>query len=535
MALVLTGMSVAWASAAFEAPRVRIVLVPLDDRPATSQFARMIGRIADAEVVSPPDEMLGHFTRPGRPDAMLAWLDQQLRQPTDAILLSTDMLAYGGLIASRVPDTPYPLAIERLRSFQRWRRNHPNVKVYAYSAIMRLSPTATKTTAPWREQLARYAEVKYRYHVTGSKDQLKRLRELQAQIPKNQIARYETARERTFKVQQELVRMTHAGVFNFLLFGQDDATPIGPHMAEVSRLRTQVGNLKLTRHVMVCQGVDQLANLLLARAICAPSRFSPRVKLVFSDENGRRVVAPYEAWPFEQAVASQLAAANAQIAGRDEWDFALYVNTPKPREGPFRDFVRRLHAEIDGGYPVAVADGNLGKNGSGDPDLFRALVDDSRASRLLGYAAWNTASNTTGTAIPTAAIYLLSRREGVDPFVRELNHRAFLLHRLVNDFQYHRFTRPQAFAMLDANPRATREETYGADFDPVDEFVRQDMLRRLDETFREQFLGRRFYAGSRQYALSRLANVNIELPWPRAYEVRIDFRIEAGEVYATSQ
>lgn len=536
MALLLIGLTLgSWGMAAETAEsfkRTRFVMLPMDDRPATGQFTQMIGRIAGIDVVLPPQELLGHFTQPGNTNALLKWLKENTNAETDALLVSTDMLAYGGLIASRVDSTPYEVALRRLREFQRWRRQHPKLRVYGFSSIMRIAPTATRANAPWRAHLARFAEVMARFRANPSSELKSSLDNLRAMIPPAEIARYQNARSRSFRIQQELIRMTRGGVFNSMLFGQDDAAITGPHVVEVARLRNQVNNLKLTRHIHFCQGADQLGNLVLSRAALIAADFSPRVRIVWADEQGKTKVAPYEAWTMERSVESQLFASNATVTRGDEWEYSLYVNTPDPRTITFRSFLNRLQQEVDQGFPVAVADGNLGKNGSGDPALFNGLIENGRAARLLGYAAWNTAGNTIGTVIPTANIYLLSRRERMDDKMRELNHRAFLLHRLVNDFQYHRFTRPQAYAMIDANPRAAREETYGQDFDPIDQFVRQDLQRRLDETFRDQFMGRRIFAGTRQYVMQDLTDVDIELPWPRAYEVKIDFRIEATEVAA---
>ena len=55
----------------------KVLLVPIDSRPAAGQFAQMIGKMANAQVVMPPYDSLGRFTRPGKPEAILDWLDTQ--------------------------------------------------------------------------------------------------------------------------------------------------------------------------------------------------------------------------------------------------------------------------------------------------------------------------------------------------------------------------------------------------------------------------------------------------------------------------
>lgn len=523
-----------FAAAALGSPQGvpdRILIIPLDDRPAPSHFAQMIGDMAGVQVELPPRELLGKFTQPGSPEALLQWLERQGLQNYDAVVLSTDMLAYGSLIASRADRTGYNLAIRRLREFWRLKKSAPNTKVYAFSAIMRMAPTATRSTAAWRLQLAKYAEVKERYRTSPSRDLLNSLRNLQAKIPPQEIVRYEETRQRNLKVQQELVRMTGQGVFQYLILGQDDAQPVGPHVPETARLAQMVQNLYLDGKVYFSEGIDQHSNVLVSRALMASARWTPRIRIVFADDEGRSKIALYETEPVENSLKDQIVASGARPARSGEsFDYSLYVNTPEPRPNQFEGFVKALKAEVDQGFPVAVADINLGKTGTGDPQLYEALLEGGRSTRLLGYAGWNTAGNTMGTTIPAANVYLLARRLGVDPFKREIARRTFLLHRLVNDFEYHKNVRPQAYALIDSMPAASREETYGEEFYRVDNYVRQDLGKRLQERFNQQMVGTRFFAGPKQYEVVALKAVKIALPWPRAYEVRLDFAIEASEV-----
>ncbi len=509
----------------------RLLLIPLDDRPAATQFAQMIADMAGATVELPPASMLGHFVQPGHPEEILAWLERQDLSKYDAVVASTDMLAYGGLIASRVSRSSYELAIRRLRTFWRLRKSAPRTRVYAFSSIMRLAPTATKATAAWRLQVGYYAETKERYRQTPTRALRRSLENLKAQVPAHEIERYEATRARDHMVQRELVRMTASGVFDYLVLGQDDAQPFGPHVPETRRLKEMVQNLGIGPRVYFCEGIDQHSNVLVSRALLSGAQWQPRVRVVYADEQGRAKVAAYESDSVENSLNDQLVASGAcPVKDGGSYDYSLYVNTPSPRPEMFAQFRDALKEEIDQGFPVAVADVNLGKTGTGDPGLFDALIEGGRSIRLLSYAGWNTAGNTMGTAIPAANVYLLARKEQVNPLRRELARRKFLLHRLVDDFEYHRFVRPQAYALIDSMATASREETYGAEFDKLDDYVRQDLTHRLLETFLQQLKGSRFYAGAREYEVTNLTDIAITLPWPRAYEVRLQFEVDAKPV-----
>ena len=77
----------------------RILLIPLDDRPPCLQFPVRMGAIGDAEIVTPPRELLGRFTEFGQSEAIIEWLKKQNLNSFDAAIVSVDMLAYGGLVA----------------------------------------------------------------------------------------------------------------------------------------------------------------------------------------------------------------------------------------------------------------------------------------------------------------------------------------------------------------------------------------------------------------------------------------------------
>jgi len=529
LAILLT-LIAAWATAE------RIILIPLDNRPAAGQFAQMIARTADVEVSMPPYELLGRFTDPGSPEAILDWLRKQSFDDVTAVVVSTDMIAYGSLVASRVLDVTQDEAIARLQTLVKIRREHPKVPFYAFSAIMRLAPTATRATAGWRMSLARYGEVKERLRQTGNPQYQATLRNLLAKIPPLEIQRYDDTRARNHAVQRELIKLVREGAFDYLIFGQDDAQPFGPHIPETQRLKAYVSQLSVDSRCYFTEGIDQHANVLVCRSLLKANGWTPRIRIVFSDEAGKNRIADYESKTIAQSVRDQIIASGARPAlPNGDYDYSLYLNTPGRRDTPFKEFLSNLGNEIDQGFPVGVADINLAKDGTADPELYAGLRENNRIFRVLSYAGWNTAGNTMGTAIPAANVYLLARRLQRDPLRREIAQREFLLHRFVNDFSYHKFTRPAAYKMIDASPKASREETYGAEFEAVNEFVKQDLTQRLETAFDEQFKGRRFFAGSKEYELDGLAGVRVFLPWPRAYEVRLEFRLTAHPVDSNRQ
>jgi hypothetical protein len=512
----------------------RVLLVPLDSRPAAGQFAQMIGRIAGLDVRMPPYETLGRFNQPGDSIKILQWLSDQDLSDVKAIIASTDMIAYGGLIASRRNDVSEDDAIIRLRKLLEIKRRSSSTKLYLFSSTMRLTPTSTKDTESWRLILAKYEEARDRALRMGDAQAKATMTRLLPKIPPKALLSYDLARHRDHDIQQSLLRMTaFSKDIEYLVIGQDDARPFGPHVPESLGLRRLANQFRINNRVYFCEGVDQDANVLMSRALVRETGWVPKVRVVYSDEAAKKKYAAYEATTIEQSLREQLLASGALPAEPNgEYDYSLYLNVPNPSPDKFDEFMTNLKSEVDQGFPIAVADINLGE-ASADPQLVAGLYENGRGMKLLSFAGWNTAGNSIGTAIPAANVYLMARRLQVDPLVREVAQREFLLHRFVNDYDYHRFTRPKAYALL-KSMGASKEEAYGRAFDAMNTLVDADLGTYLTATFKDQLLGKHFFAGANEYEFTDLADVKIFLPWPRAYEVRIDFRLVTQPVAAAN-
>lgn len=509
----------------------RILLVPLDSRPAAGQFAQMIARIANVEVRFPPYGTLGRFTTPGSPDKILDWLDEQPVDDVTAVIVSTDMLAYGGLVASREPDVTAARALARLARLQSWRLRHPKTPLYAFSSTMRLAPTATAQTASWRVRLARHEELREKLTRGGTTADRVNLARIAPLIPKGVLARYRAARRRSHDVQRRLIEMAAARAFDFLIVGQDDARLFGPHVPETRDLRAYVAAKGAGERVAFVEGIDQHASVLISRALLARHGWAPKVRVVASDPLRMKRAALYESKPLETSVAESIRASGAIPTlepGGD--DYALFLNAPKPDQSAFENWLGDLTHELDQGFPVAVADVNFGADGAADPVLFATLAEKGRFAKMLSYAGWNTAGNTVGTTVPAANVYLLARRIEADPVVRETAQKEFLLHRVANDYAYHKTTRPMAYRILEDFDKIAHDETDGTQLVGITDFVRRDLKKHVRRLFEEQFLGKTFVAGNRRFAVSSLEDVQIWLPWPRVYEVRLEFHLQSRSI-----
>lgn len=506
----------------------RVFLVPVDSRPAVSQFPQLIGKIAGAQIDEPPMSYLGRFTSPGKPELIRQWLNSRDLTRSVGLVISADMIAYGGLIASRVPSVSANDAIDRLSLLKSIRLRNPTLPIYVFSSLMRTAPTATDETRPFRLNLAKFVELRERLDRTGDaslKFEINRLRKL---IPKDQLQRYDATRKRNMKVHEALIRYVSAGVIDYLVIGADDAQAFGPHFPEMKKLRGLARLSGIAGKVYFCEGVDQHANLLVSRLLLRKSGWVPKVYVKLSDPKAGMERAAFESTPLARSIEDQIIASGARpTTQQDDADYTLYLNTPGG------ETTRTFSMSVVRDVPVAIADVNLSK-GHADAKLIESMSANRSASNLLGFAGWNTAGNTIGTTVPQANVYLLAKRIGGSDYVRELAQRSFLLHRIVNDYGYHRFIRPVAYKMMDGDPHASREEAYGKSFKEMESWVTRNTAMMVDDMFYRQLYGTTFIADGTTYEISGLKDVRVELPWPRAFEVYISFELTAKKVVTDS-
>jgi hypothetical protein len=268
-------------------PAGKIILVPIDDRPAVAQFAQMIGAIADHEVRLPPYEMLGRFTTPGDPERIRRWLEEQDYSKTDALIVSVDMLAYGGLIASRVHYLPVEKALERMEFLRWFKKKHPRIPVYAFNTIMRIAPTADAASRPWRDKLARWAELKDWASGTGNENLAAELARLEKEIDQSILEGYLAARKRDLRVNLAAIDLVKEGTLGSLVLLQDDARLHGLHRQDQETLGRRLRELGLENAVPIYNGADEGSLSLVSRAIVEKYRHGPSIQVVYSSPKSR--------------------------------------------------------------------------------------------------------------------------------------------------------------------------------------------------------------------------------------------------------
>jgi hypothetical protein len=502
------------------------VVVPLDDRPVTAQLPQLLGAIAGVRVVEPPRPLLGRYLIPGDSDAIVRWLRDDAPSDARAYVISSDMIVYGGLVASRIPGTSRAVAYTRLQDLAAFRATRAGASFAVFGTVMRLAPTGVPKLGPaaafpfaggdvWGP-IQQYANLP---DPPQTDEQRALAAKLRAQLGPALDAYLDT-RARDRDVDLFALRVAAEGGFDRIVLGQDDAGPVGLHLRDLAALRSFAARWLPPSRASIEPGADELGMVLVAAALAHEARTVPRVRVVYSRSDGGSVEDPLEFAPIATTIADLIRSCGAiQVMSPAPADVDLFVRVPGTAAADETAFVAAIEHETGRApgrpvLPVAVAVADLSFLAADDYAEQRRLTEDLIARGIAGrvdaFASWNTVANTVGTALPEAIAVRAGRLLGTYD-ARE--HATFTFMRYVDDVAFHAVVRPRLNADLSA--LGIDDHTY---LSPgVAQRVASenrallwpeglDLLAQIEPQFRD-------------------AGFTITLPWDRTFETELDVRL----------
>jgi hypothetical protein len=444
---------------------MKIILVPLDERPVNTRYPQMIAAIAGVELVVPPPEVLPVQRSPADLDNLHAWLLAQ--SPPDVLVASVEMLTSGGLIASRISDDPVEALLDRLKILGRFQQVTPETQLYGFSVITRIPDADNAIEEPdyWAQygrRIHRYSRLMHRAEFDQSGyDELAATR---TDIPETYRQHFLRQRLRNHQLNLHLLEVLKRGWFDTLVISSDDTSEYGMGTQEKAWIAAWARRFEFhDDHLLMYPGADEVGCVLLGRALLEQASSKPTFYIHYAIEEDRTRIAPYEDSPIHVTVERQIKALSGQVTSDlDGADFIVAVNTPSridqeyvtdvpgladeiERRAPYLDrFVEQVGAWCGVGRRVIVCDVAY-PNGS-DPNLITEMLQSVDLTQLAAYGAWNTAGNTIGTALAQGiASHRATSRE------QQQAHQRFLLHRFIEDWGYQHIVRKSVRDWLEAS------------------------------------------------------------------------------------
>ena len=375
---------------------MKIGFVPIDNRPVCYTLPKIIAEIDEnIEFFIPERTLLGDLKKYANIEKLFEWLKSLPK--LDAIILSLDTLAYGGLISSR----KCPETFDEIKSRIETLKNillEKNCKIYAFSSIMRISNNNYNEEEKyyWKD----YGEKIFEYSYSGMKNN--------DGIPPEILADYLRTRLRNYEINETYLGWQKEGVFDTLIFSKDDCAPQGINVEEAKRLEAQGATTKT--------GADEIPLTLLARAI----EKEIKVFVQYTEPEFKHSVSNYEDVSIEQSVLGQLELGGFTIVEDEaEADLVLVVNNFVEKQGehvmgwetqPFN----KTFTVPD--KPYAVADVRYA-NGA-DNDFVNVLLPQIDLKNFYGYSGWNTSANTLGSLLAGVKVRWNAGQYNEDAFKR---------------------------------------------------------------------------------------------------------------------
>ena len=476
---------------------MKIYHLPLDSRPCNLIFPVQLAQWCGHECVVP--EEMDWFTRPASAQSSRAFL-RTAAQNADALVVSVDHLCYGSLLESRNDNLSVQQALACLEWLEVLHSQRPDLPIYAYGVVMRSSVSALYAgDLEVHRAMTEYSMYTDRAAVTGSAEDAERARQARARLAPRVLERYEAARRRNHAVNRRCVELAGEGVLASLVLLQEDSEPWGFHKAE-QRALVQLKQERAIRNMWLHNGTDEGGALTVMKAIGELQGLQP-VAVRFLGWDKGDFIARYEDRPFGENVWSMLDYAG--LRAEDTAQDVLAVCCPP--DGVQTDWVNPNHEEgletiaddlarlANEGRKVYLLD--VTRANGGAPALMEKLCRRMPSVKLAGYSAWNTASNSLGTAV---AQMMSDRLAG------KVN-QNFLWERLLDDLAYQGVVRGQL-----------NDELEAAGEDLLHLHEPQEAEERLRELMDALVSSDPVYANVPAYT--------IRLPWGRTFEAEVLLR-----------
>ncbi|MDN4067066.1 DUF4127 family protein [Paenibacillus vini] len=515
----------------------KVVYLPLDERPCNYLFPRRLAEMTDLELAVPDIHLLGSKKQPADTAAVREWLLHEA-EGADYLLVSIDLLIYGGIVPSRLHHLTFEECLERLSVLAEIKERHPGIRIHAFNLIMRVPNNNKDEEEPDYYKYHGGQIFKYSYLTDkAERDQLNdnermEIEQLKTLIPEAYLNDFVERRGVNQQVNHYTLKLAEEGIIDHLIIPLDDNSEYGFSPKEQQLMICRVEELSIMDRVMIYPGADEIGCTMFAHIFCELKQYKPEIFVRYSSTKGPFIKPKYEDRSLNESVKSHLTASGAVLADHSgDTPFVLIVHSPavdqagmaeqipfKERhrsyfsEIHYREIVERLDAYLQKGKHVAL--GDVATCNGGDPVLINLLKKKGLLDQLTAYAGWNTSGNTLGTVIAHFVIisYYLERPESAayPEIVRES--RKFYYERLVEDFIYQSLVRQD---MLEHDLPRLDASYYviGHCLDEVQGILAEKMNRAAEQYFGDIPEGR--------IRLQRL-----HFPWKRMFEIGFELNIE---------
>lgn len=498
----------------------KIVMLPLDERPCNFNYPQMMPK-ANYELVLPPKEYMGDKKIPADTARLKKWLLENI-EGADVCILSLDTLVYGGIVPSRLHHDSVETLIERARTVEELRKKNPSMKFYVFQLIMRCPNYSLSDEEPdyydiCGEEIHLYGKYTHMEKLgILSEEDKKDFERVKKAIAPEYLNDFISRRDKNIAVLLHDLEYIKNGTVDYFIVPQDDAAVYGFTSMDQMRIREFLKSNTLHMKTAMYPSADDTGLILLGRAIAELNGKRPRIFVKYASSKAEAVVPWYEDRALDETVKYHiLSVGGTRVYSLPEADIVLAVNmgsgmffehqggyvTAYDIERNLAEFVSFIRYALEEGKVVAV--GDVATCNGSDNELLRILRDEGLLLKLHAYAGWNTSSNTMGTTVCMAVLYLFGRDEE--------GRKSFLLHRYYEDCGYMNYVRGYVTDNILPGMGLNYFRADGKD-GKVAATVREELIKYMKENF--------------PCLAECVEEVHIEQPWRRMFETEVKLKLK---------
>lgn len=498
----------------------KVLLVPLDSRPPCGQLVADNGRTAGIEIILPPSETMDFYTLPGDTSKMRKWLYDEIKNCDEAII-SIDQLLYGGLIASRnktIKDEDITALAEYLKKLH---GDNPNIKIHAFSILPRMNPPDFVEKYQDRKKLMEWSRLVHKYDDNPLSETAEKIQVLERKIPSEQIKAYTEIYNRNLRLNCLLANLVADGTLEDLSFGQDDGEVYSLPNLKLKEFMHYLHKNKIPGDKLaILHGADEVALSILTNIISRSNSF--KVYVDYSSEKAAIKVMPYMAICNQDTAHERLNFHHDVIVSTpEEADYILFISATDEETMDRRRYnAEKLLDYQQRGKPVALVD--LSKSFIAQEALLPILLKENfPVNSLIAYAGWNTASNSIGTAVSQAEIYLTALNQGLEQDRVVYSNLNNLNNRICEDYYYLK----DVIDLVNINlKKKGYSNVYDLDLEhnykwAVD-MMEAAMNQRLVQYKTSDAFTKSFWLKNTEYAVTDM-QISSYFPWPRTFEINL--------------
>ncbi|OAB43910.1 DUF4127 family protein [Paenibacillus antarcticus] len=452
----------------------RVLYVPLDDRPVNLDDVILQGKSAGIEVITPNNNdiknrldtkktisgstLLGTMSPRFGTTSNIRQFILNNASSADGFIISTDMLAYGGLIGSRRLRTSdggiYPnfdtATTNLLDVIREIKQCYPSKPVYVMDTIMRLATSAYVEGQNYDAYTeSRNFSLQPRQIFEDFNDIITGYNTKPDNTPYGDTVhfdkeQYYNARHHKFNSNYYILdQLARLGYIDFLAIGVDDSSTQGVQANEIGFIERYINEQlgggtegQNPERAIILPDADGLGHSLLARMAnhlyCEGVK--PRYRVQYYGPHGSTIINTYEYMTVHDNISRHVDMIGGQFVTSGSYDLEIVAITDVNQVS---SAISRIQSNRNEHIPTIVID--FVAKGASNATVTEALLDCPFTGGLLGYSGWNTAGNKIGIALGMGQAryaYLVTETHPAALHKAVNAHGSLLFKRFLKDYYY---------------------------------------------------------------------------------------------------